>query len=222
MQKDINNINIIDNVLLKKETLVERNKAFSIIEKSKNYATIVVNNAVKESDRITKEAFLIGYKAGLNSIIDNIICYFKRSDDIYHAIHKKILYQVNQCLIQMINDEKLVSSFINSYLASFVASKGTDKLIIIQPELYRKLDYKIINSIEFKQENIIFEYHAESYFLIKYKDNMVRLEYDKILEHIKLSIQEKYFYKEVIENIDQLVNNIIPLGQKYENSEINE
>ncbi|MFV9997382.1 MAG: hypothetical protein AB8W37_03990 [Arsenophonus endosymbiont of Dermacentor nuttalli] len=219
MQKDIN---IIDNVLLKKETLVERNQAFSIIEKSKSYATVVVNNAVKESDRITKEAFLIGYKSGLNSIIDSIICYFKRSDDIYHAIHKKILYQVNQCLIQMINDEKLVSSFINSYLASFVASKGTDKLIIIQPELYRKLDYKIINGIEFKQENIIFEYHAESYFLIKYKDNMVRLEYNKILEHIKLSIQEKYFYKEMIENIDQLINNIIPLGQKYENSDINE
>lgn len=92
MQKDIN---IIDNVLLKKEILAEHNKACSIAEKSRNYANTVVNNAVKESDRITKEAFLIRYKAGLKSIIDNIICYFKNSDDIYHAMQQKVLNQVN-------------------------------------------------------------------------------------------------------------------------------
>lgn len=205
MQKDIN---IIDNVLLKKEILAEHNKACSIAEKSRDYANTVVNNAVKESDRITKEAFLIGYKTGLKSIIDNIICYFKNSDDIYHAMQQKVLNQVNQSLINIINDEKLVSYFINSYLASFSTSSATNELIIIQPELYKKLEYKIINSIDFKKENVIFDYHAENYFLIKYKDNMIRLEHNFILEHINLSIQEKYFYKEVIKNIDQLINNI--------------
>ncbi|WGL98976.1 hypothetical protein QE177_03510 [Arsenophonus sp. aPb] len=219
MQKDINNLSIIDNVLLKKEILTEHTKAFSIIEKSENYANVVVNHAVKESDRITKEAFLIGYKAGLKSIIDNIICYFKNSDDIYHAIQQKVLNQVNQCLIKIIDDEKLVAHFINSYLASFSTSIEEDELIIIQPKLYKKLEYKIINSIQFKQQNIIFDYHSENYFLIKYKDNMIRFEHSLILEHINLSIQEKYFYKEMIENIDQLIDNLSPLGKKYENSD---
>lgn len=217
MQKDINNLNIIDNVLLKKEILTEHNKAFSIIEKSKNYANAVVNDAVKESDRITKEAFLIGYKAGFKSIIDNIICYFKNSDDIYHAIQQKILNQINQCLNNIIDDEKLVAYFINNYLASFSVGLEEDELIIIQPELYKKLEYKMTSCIEFKQENIVFDYHTENYFLIKYKDNMIRLEHDLILEHINLSIQEKYFYKEMIQNIDQLIDNLSLLGKKYEN-----
>lgn len=217
MQKDINSLNIIDNVLLKKEILTEHNKAFSITENSKNYANTVVNNAVKESDRISKEAFLIGYKAGLKNIIDNIICYFKNSDDIYHAIQQKVLNQVNQCLNKIIDDEKLVAYFINNYLASFSINLEEDELIIIQPELYKKLEYKIINSIEFKQQNIIFDYHAENYFLIKYKDNMIRLEHGLILEHINLSIQEKYFYKEMMQNIDQLIDNLSLLGKKYEN-----
>ncbi|HGJ5860260.1 MAG TPA: hypothetical protein ACHBX6_11320 [Arsenophonus nasoniae] len=219
MQKDINSLNIIDNVLLKKEILTEHNKAFSITEKSKNYAEAIVKNAVKESDRVSKEAFLIGYKAGLKSIIDNIICYFKNSDDIYHAIQQKVINQINQCLNKIIDDEKLVAYFINSCLASFSNNLEKDELIIIQPELYKKLDYKIVNCIEFKQENIIFDYHAENYFLIKYKDNMIRLEHNLILEHINLSIQEKYFYKEMIENIDQLIDNLSLLGKNHENSD---
>ncbi|WP_119712464.1 hypothetical protein [Arsenophonus endosymbiont of Aleurodicus floccissimus] len=93
-------------------------------------------------------------------------------------------------------------------LASFYTSLATDELIIIQPELYKKLEYKIINSIDFKKENIIFDYYSENYFLIKYKDNMIRLEHKFMLEYINLSIQEKYFYKEVIKNIDQLIDNI--------------
>lgn len=81
-------------------------------------------------------------------------------------------------------------------------------LLLFSQNYIKKLDYKIVNCIEFKQENIIFDYHAENYFLIKYKDNMIRLEHNLILEHINLSIQEKYFYKEMIENIDQLIDNL--------------
>lgn len=119
--------------------MTEHNKAFSITEKSKNYAEAIVKNAVKESDRVSKEAFLIGYKAGLKSIIDNIICYFKNSDDIYHAIQQKVLNQINQCLNKIIDDEKLVAYFINSCLASFSNNLEKDELIIIQPELYKKV-----------------------------------------------------------------------------------
>ncbi|WP_119712463.1 hypothetical protein [Arsenophonus endosymbiont of Aleurodicus floccissimus] len=71
--------------------MAEHNKACSIAEKSMNDANNIVNNAVKESDRITKEAFLIGYKAGLKRIIDDIICCFKNSDDIYYVMQQKVL-----------------------------------------------------------------------------------------------------------------------------------
>lgn len=231
MQKETRSLSALkiqENVLLKRADRQNYVTAKNTLAQAQRQAKKIVSDAYQEADSVRQSSYCAGYERGLLMAIEAVTLFIDNRHLLVNNLYLQLRNDVRALLTDAVSRESVITALFENWAESIDNKEDSSPLYILLPLSRRHYKKKMMAFIErTHQGNAIFEFHQDSHYVFKYREQLVEFSPELFVENqADVLLANKDLYSEcekvsadALHRLHDYINQYLPRPETFEPTE---